>query len=65
MNRIEDQTLISLNPATGEEVGRLPITPVDEIPAIVARAREAQIVPARLAWCRRLTSLMARCLTRH
>ena len=43
MNRIEDQTLISLNPATGEEVGRLPITPVDEIPAIVARAREAQV----------------------
>ena len=43
MNRIEDQTLISLNPATGEEVGRLPITPVEKIPAIVARAREAQV----------------------
>jgi acyl-CoA reductase-like NAD-dependent aldehyde dehydrogenase len=33
--------LISYNPATGEEVGRLPCTPVSEIPAMVARARAA------------------------
>ncbi len=34
--------LESFNPATGERVGSVPVTPVDEIPAIVARAREAQ-----------------------
>ena len=49
MNRIEDHTLISLNPATGEEVGRLPITPVDQIPAIVERARKAQVGWAQMS----------------
>jgi succinate-semialdehyde dehydrogenase/glutarate-semialdehyde dehydrogenase len=34
--------LESFNPATGETVGEVPITPVEEIPAIVARARAAQ-----------------------
>jgi succinate-semialdehyde dehydrogenase/glutarate-semialdehyde dehydrogenase len=34
--------LVSYNPSTGEEVGRLPSTPVSEIPALVARARAAQ-----------------------
>ena len=42
MNRIENDTLISLNPATGEEVGRLPITAPEKIPAVVATARSAQ-----------------------
>ena len=41
MNRIEGDTLISLNPATGEEVGRLAITPVAQIPAVVESARRA------------------------
>ncbi|MCH8163972.1 MAG: aldehyde dehydrogenase [Planctomycetes bacterium] len=35
-------TLKSLNPATGEVVGEVPITPIGEIPNIVARARAAQ-----------------------
>jgi acyl-CoA reductase-like NAD-dependent aldehyde dehydrogenase len=34
--------LISRNPATGETVGEVPVTPVADIPAIVARARAAQ-----------------------
>ncbi len=34
--------LQSLNPATGEVVGEVPITPADAIPGIVARARAAQ-----------------------
>ncbi len=34
--------LESMNPSTGEVVGAVPITPADEIPAIVARARAAQ-----------------------
>ena len=34
--------LKSLNPATGEVIGEVPVTPAAEIPAIVARARAAQ-----------------------
>ena len=34
--------LTSYNPATGEPVGEVPVTPAGEIPGIVARAREAQ-----------------------
>ncbi|MDX1630760.1 MAG: aldehyde dehydrogenase family protein [Thermoanaerobaculia bacterium] len=34
--------LRSFDPATGELVGEVPITPVEEIPAIVARARQVQ-----------------------
>lgn len=34
-------TLDSLNPATGKVVGSVPLTPIAEIPAIVARARAA------------------------
>ncbi len=34
--------LVCHDPATGEEVGRVPITPVDEIPRVVARAHAAQ-----------------------
>lgn len=34
--------LTSINPATGEPVGGVPVTPPAEIAAIVARAREAQ-----------------------
>jgi acyl-CoA reductase-like NAD-dependent aldehyde dehydrogenase len=36
------ETLKSYNPATGELVGEVPITPASEVPAIVARARAAQ-----------------------
>jgi acyl-CoA reductase-like NAD-dependent aldehyde dehydrogenase len=36
------ECLKSFNPATGEVVGEVPVTPVEEIPAIVARARAAQ-----------------------
>ena len=35
-------TLESINPATGEVVGGVPVTPVDEIPSVVANARAAQ-----------------------
>jgi succinate-semialdehyde dehydrogenase/glutarate-semialdehyde dehydrogenase len=34
-------TLDSINPATGEVVGSVPLTPIAEIPTIVARARAA------------------------
>jgi acyl-CoA reductase-like NAD-dependent aldehyde dehydrogenase len=38
---VEDGTLVSTNPATGEEVGRFPISSADDVAAAVARAREA------------------------
>lgn len=34
-------SLDSLNPATGEVVGSVPLTPIGEIPAVVAKAKEA------------------------
>ena len=34
--------LVSKNPATGEVVGEVPITPPDRIPEIVQRASAAQ-----------------------
>ena len=34
--------LVSYNPATGEPVGEVPVTPAVEIAAVVARARAAQ-----------------------
>ena len=35
-------SLTSFNPASGEVVGEVPITPVDQIPGIIARSRLAQ-----------------------
>lgn len=35
-------TLESINPATGEVVGTVPITPIDEVSGVVAKARTAQ-----------------------
>ncbi len=35
-------SLSSLNPATGELVGEVPVTPASEVPAVVARAKAAQ-----------------------
>lgn len=35
-------TLTSFNPATGQPVGEVPVTPASDIPAVVARARAAQ-----------------------
>ncbi len=40
--------LESINPATLEVVGTVPVTPVDEIPSIVAKARNAQKAWAEL-----------------
>ncbi len=36
------KTLKSYNPATGKVVGEVPVTPAEEIAAVVARARVAQ-----------------------
>jgi len=36
------RTLRSTNPATGEEVGSVPMTPIAELPAFLRRARQAQ-----------------------
>jgi len=42
LNTIEGDTLVSINPATGEEVGRVTVTAVSAFPAIVEVARRAQ-----------------------
>ncbi len=42
MTTTATNTLESINPATGEVVGSVPITSVDEISSIVAKARDAQ-----------------------
>ncbi|MBL9150820.1 MAG: aldehyde dehydrogenase [Phycisphaerae bacterium] len=44
----EANVLASLDPATGEVVGTVPVTPVAEIPAVVERARAAQAAWAAL-----------------
>lgn len=49
--------LQSFDPATGEVVGEVPITPVEEIPAVVARAREAHAGWAALGLQGRLEAL--------
>ena len=36
------RTLRSMNPSTGAEVGAVPMTPVEELPAFLHRARQAQ-----------------------
>ena len=58
-------TLASINPATGEVIGQFPKTPPSFLPAIVARARTAQIAWARLSIherCARLDVLRKRML---
>ena len=42
MTAIATNTLESINPATGEVVGTVPLTPADEISAIVSKATVAQ-----------------------
>lgn len=42
--------LISVDPATGEEIGRVPLQDASEVAAAVARARAAQPAWARLSY---------------
>jgi acyl-CoA reductase-like NAD-dependent aldehyde dehydrogenase len=42
MSTMARSALVSVNPATGEVVGEVPITPSTEVDAVVARARVAQ-----------------------
>jgi len=42
MTATATQMLESINPATGEVVGCVPVTPVEDIPKVVAKARAAQ-----------------------
>lgn len=49
--------IISTNPATGTEVGRVETTPVDTIPAIVQRARAAQPAWAAMTFDERVALL--------
>jgi acyl-CoA reductase-like NAD-dependent aldehyde dehydrogenase len=54
MNEIpKDKEIVSLNPATGEEVGRAPLRSADDIRAAVERARRAQKDWAKLDYSER------------
>lgn len=44
---IESGFLVNLNPATGEEIGRVPCTAPDELETIIQRAVQAQTIWAR------------------
>jgi acyl-CoA reductase-like NAD-dependent aldehyde dehydrogenase len=55
---VEDGTLVSTNPATGDEVGRFPIASTDDVTAAVARAREAATWWAGLGYAERRHRLL-------
>jgi acyl-CoA reductase-like NAD-dependent aldehyde dehydrogenase len=55
---VEDGTLVSTNPATGEEVGRFPVASAAEVDATVALAREAATWWAGLGYADRRRRLL-------
>jgi succinate-semialdehyde dehydrogenase/glutarate-semialdehyde dehydrogenase len=59
MSTTATETLVSINPATGEPVGEVPITPVDHLPQIVRDARNAQVGWAALSLEQRAELLKA------
>ena len=59
MTTIATETLVSMNPATGEPVGEVPVTPVDHLPQIVRDARNAQVGWAALTLEQRAELLKA------
>ncbi|GAA3457639.1 aldehyde dehydrogenase family protein [Dactylosporangium matsuzakiense] len=56
---IDEGSLISTNPATGEEVGRFPVASTDSLTAAVARARDAAAWWAGLGFSGRKQRLLA------
>ena len=57
MTTATTSTLESINPATNESIGSVPVTPVGEIDAIVARARDAQVAWGALSTAERVEML--------
>lgn len=57
LNMSQDNAVAALiectNPATGATLGRVPVTPPDTLPAVVARAREAQCIWAKASFKQR------------
>ncbi len=47
------ESLVSRNPASGAELGRVQITPVDDVAGIVERAHEAQAGWSATSWRQR------------
>ncbi len=50
MSTTVSDTLIAWNPATGAERGRVAVTPPEALPALVARARQAQARWGAISW---------------
>jgi len=59
MSTTATETLVSMNPATGEPVGEVPVTPVDHLPQVVRDARNAQVGWAALTLEQRAELLKA------
>ncbi len=53
MSVILDEVLITSNPATGAQIGRVRATPAEEVAGLVRRARQAQESWAREPWPKR------------
>lgn len=53
MSVMFDQVLVTRNPATGAEIGRVGATPPEEVAGLVARARQAQERWAQEPWSKR------------
>jgi acyl-CoA reductase-like NAD-dependent aldehyde dehydrogenase len=58
MSLVLDDILIARNPATGLEIGRVRMTPSEDVAAIVARARAAQKLWAAKRWDERKAALL-------
>jgi acyl-CoA reductase-like NAD-dependent aldehyde dehydrogenase len=58
MSLVLDDVLITSNPATGAEVGRVRITPVGQVAGIVAAARKTQEDWGRRPWKERREALI-------
>ena len=54
-----EKTLVSMNPASCQPVGEVPITPVEHLPQIVRDARNAQVGWAALTIQERTDLLVA------
>ncbi len=53
MSIVEAECLVASNPANGQEIRRIPVTPADEVPSRVERARTAQEAWGNLPWPKR------------
>lgn len=54
----DDGFIVSVNPRTGEELERIPVTPVESMPEVLKRARAAQVIWEKLGFYGRKQALL-------